>query len=67
MTKHFVVGPYHNQSPGLKVNLYGLYREKAAEFAKSIDRELAEGPTLLIIDNFYGPVELWPLVAEDVI
>jgi hypothetical protein len=64
MDRNFVVGPHHITYPSFKVNLYGLYRRKASDFAKSIGRELAEGPTLLITDNYYGPVELWPLVQE---
>jgi hypothetical protein len=64
MDRYFVVGPYLHQHPSMQSNMYKLSRKKAEEFARSIDRELAEGPTLYLPDNYYGPVELWPLVVE---
>lgn len=65
MNPHFIVGNYVPQHPSLKASMYKIQRKGAENFAKSIDRELAEGPTVYLPDNFYGPVELWPLVAEE--
>jgi hypothetical protein len=63
--RYFIAGPYHPPYPSLKVNMYKILRKRAAEFARSINRELAEGPTIYLPDNFYGSVELWPLVIEE--
>lgn len=63
--RHFVVGPYHEQYPSLVMNWYRLLRKKANDFAVSIDRELAEGPTVYFPNNYFGPVELWPLVFKE--
>lgn len=60
--REFVIGPYTEQPPSVKANLYRLYRRKADDWAAEHGREVAEGPTVLIRNNFYGPVELWPLV-----
>lgn len=61
---HFIIGAYHPQHPNLKSSMYNLARKTADKYAKRIGRELAEGPTLYLLDNIYGPVELWPLVVE---
>lgn len=50
------------EHPSLQLNFYKLFNKKSKEWAKEQGRELAEGPTHLIRDNYYGPVELWPLV-----
>jgi len=65
--RYFVVGPVHSTLPRLigDVRAYQLVRRNAERFARKIDRELAKGPTHYISDNYYGPVELWPLVIEE--
>lgn len=63
--KHYVIGPFPPLHPSLKCNFYGLYRRRAEDYAHSIGRELAEGPTEFITGNHYGPVEFWPLVIEE--
>lgn len=60
----FIVGTVLPNHPSFKANLYGLARREAEKFAESINREVAEGPPLYLPDNYYGPVELWPLVWE---
>ncbi len=50
------------EHPSLKMSMYKLFSRKSKEWATTQGRELAEGPTQLIRDNYYGPVELWPLV-----
>lgn len=67
MDRHYIIGPCHIQHSSLKINMYGFSRKQAAKYATSIGRELAEGPALFIPDNYHGPVELWPLVIEEVI
>lgn len=64
MTNDYVISYPVLTHPTLKANMYGLWRKKASEFATSMHRELAEGPTQYLPNNFYGPVELWPLVME---
>lgn len=44
--------------------VYKKIAKNTRQFAIKGNRELAEGPTHLITDNYYGPVELWPLVME---
>jgi hypothetical protein len=58
----FVVGNYHPQHPSLKASMYKIMRKGASDYAQAIGRELAEGPTVYLPENYYGPVELWPLV-----
>ncbi len=61
----YAVGPYIMPVDAKwKPNLYGLHRCKAEEWAKSVGREIAEGPTQYVPFNYYGPVELWPLVTR---
>ncbi|MFY3741646.1 MAG: hypothetical protein HMLIMOIP_002104 [Candidatus Nitrosomirales archaeon] len=65
--REFVIGPYPAlyMPPKMTTGMYGMLRKHADKFAKSINRELAEGPTLFLPYNHYGPVELWPLVMEE--
>jgi hypothetical protein len=65
---HFVIGPFPPLHHSLKTNFYGLCWRKASEHARSIGRELAEGPTVFIpydmSRDYPNPMELWPLVTE---
>jgi hypothetical protein len=65
MDRHFVVGPYQHPHPSIQINMYKFLRRKAVGFAISIGRELAEGPTVYLPDDYWGAVELWPLVVEE--
>jgi hypothetical protein len=65
MGRDFVIGHYYPDHYSFKINMYKIARNGAVKYANSINRELAEGPTVLITDNLYGPVELWPLVIEE--
>ena len=65
MSRHFIVGNYHSQHFSLKASMYKILRKGADKYAVSINREVAEGPTLLLPDNYYGVIELWPLVVEE--
>jgi len=60
--EHFIVGSYTEPQPYLKCNIYKVEYRCADAFARSIGKQLAEGPTELLSDNYYGVVELWPLV-----
>lgn len=44
-------------------SVYRFLHEHAQAFAFSIGRTLAEGPTVYYPSNYFGPVELWPLVT----
>jgi hypothetical protein len=61
--RQFIIGPYTPPISGL--NFYGIQRRHAKEYAERTGRELAEGPTVLVTENDYGPVELWPLVYKE--
>lgn len=54
--REFLVGPYD------AFYSYKVARKAADVYAKSIEEEVAEGPTVLYPDNIEGPVELWPVV-----
>lgn len=64
--RDYVVSALYPMHPSFKATFHGLFSRKSAEYAKSIDRELAYGPPQLISDpEHYGPpVLLWPLVQE---
>lgn len=44
---------------------YKAITKRTKEYAVRINRELAEGPTHFLPDNYYGPVEMWPLVMTN--
>lgn len=58
---HYIVGPYLPSSS----DLYDMQCKYVSQCAKDMNRELAEGPTILIQDNHPMSVELWPLVREE--
>jgi hypothetical protein len=62
--REFIASCYVEQHPSFKMNMYKFLSRKAKEYALEIDRELAEGPTVLVRENYHSPVELWPLVWE---
>lgn len=63
--RYYIVGCYHPVYPDLELVTYSVSWKAAERYAKSINRELAEGPTVYIPDNYFGPVELWPLVRRN--
>ena len=60
--REFIIGPYYKPEDFGNLNMYKICYKKAREQALQRGRELAEGPTVLYLDSYYGPVELWPLV-----
>lgn len=63
--REFIVGPYLGDFQDVfKINLYGVSWRNSKARAQDVGRELAEGPTQVIYNNYYGPVELWPLVYQ---
>ncbi len=45
-----------------ELGTYGLFWKMSSNCAIARGRELAEGPTLLVKDSYYGDLEVWPLV-----
>lgn len=64
-SKHYIVSSYIPDHESLRINMYKVVRLGAESYAKTLGRKLAEGPTQYFPDNFYGPVELWPLAIEE--
>jgi hypothetical protein len=64
--RHIIVTPALStyQHPSLKMDFYKFFCKKNKQWADEMGRAVAEGPSYLIRDNYYGPVELWPLVFE---
>lgn len=44
--------------------MWKINRKGAINFAKTINREIAEGPSRLVRQEPWGMLELWPLVQE---
>lgn len=63
-SRNHVVGYYYPEDTRLPVTMWKINRKGALNFAKSINREVAEGPSLLVQQEPWGMLEVWPLVQE---